>query len=179
MQLALSMVIVILYVALDRFSSPKLAEGAEVSGFKEQSARKAVGIARSVSGLFGLLFIGLIWGIEISSVLVFAGTAVTLLGVAFFASWSLLSNVTAYFILLLHPSFRKGTYIRVIDGDNYAEGSIAEISVFSTKLVSESQLVILYPNNLLLGRPTLIGPRDRLNSVGKLPPNTIPDTQEP
>jgi hypothetical protein len=36
-------------------------------------------------------------------------------------------------------------------------------------LVTENREVIVYPNNLLLGRPALINPRDRLYGVGKLP----------
>ncbi|MEM1188223.1 MAG: hypothetical protein AAGI72_06840 [Pseudomonadota bacterium] len=67
---------------------------------------------------------------EIASLLVFAGTALTLLGVALFASWSLLSNVTAYFVLVLHPTFSRGTFIRILDADNYAEGYIAELGFF-------------------------------------------------
>jgi small-conductance mechanosensitive channel len=105
-------------------------------------------------------------------VFVFASTTLTLLGVALFASWSLLSNVTAYFVILLNPSFRRGTFVRIIDVDNYSEGYISELSLFSTKLVTESREVIIYPNNLLLGRPTLINPRDRLHGIGKLPSHT-------
>jgi hypothetical protein len=67
----------------------------------------------------------LTWGIEFDSVFLFASTTLTLLGVALFASWSLLSNVAAYFVILLHPSFRRGTFVRVIDFDNYAEGYIS------------------------------------------------------
>ena len=56
-----------------------------------------------------------------------------------------------------------------IDVDNYAEGYISELSLFNTKLLTESREIIIYPNNLLLGRPALINPRDRLYGVGKLP----------
>jgi len=106
--------------------------------------------------------------VEITSLLVFAGTALTLLGVALFASWSLLSNITAYFILLLHPTFRRGTFVRIIDADNYVEGYIADLGLFNMRLITESREAIVYPNNLVLGRPCLVNPRDRLDGVGKL-----------
>jgi len=105
-------------------------------------------------------------------VLVIAGTTLTLLGVALFASWSLLSNVTAYFVLMLHPAFRRGTFIRIIDADNYVEGYVADLNLFSARLITENREVALYPNNLILGRPCLINPRDRLGGVGKLPART-------
>ncbi|MEO7781150.1 MAG: mechanosensitive ion channel domain-containing protein, partial [Candidatus Nitrotoga sp.] len=92
-------------------------------------------------------------------------------GVALFASWSLLSNVTAYFILLSQPSFQRGNYIRIIDVDNSVEGYIAELNLFSTKLLTENREIIVYPNNLLLVRPTVVNPKNRLSGIGKLPQN--------
>ena len=167
--IGITIAIVVAYLVLDRFSTPKLEEGADQGGFKEGSATHAIRIARMFAGFIGFLVMALTLGIEYDSVFLFASTTLTLLGVALFASWSLLSNVTAYFVILLHPSFRRGTFVRVIDFDNYAEGYISELSLFNTKLVTESREVIIYPNNLLLGRPALINHRDRLYGVGKLP----------
>ena len=169
-QLSITVVIVAIYIALDRFSTPKLEQSADQGRFKEGASIKTIRIARLFSGLVGLLVLVLVWGIEFHSIFIFASTTVTLIGVAFFAGWSLLSNVTAHFIILLHPSFRRGNFIRVMDADNYAEGYISELTIFSTKLVTENREVIVYPNNLLLGRPALINPRDRLHGVGKLVP---------
>ncbi len=87
-----------------------------------------------------------------------------------FAAWSVLSNITAFFILLAHSSFKRGTFVRVIDGDNYVEGYISEINLFNTKLISESREVVIYPNNLLLSRPLVVNPRQKLDTVGKLVP---------
>lgn len=176
-QLTITVLIVAVYALLDRFSTPKLAQGADQGGFKEGSSVKAIRLARAIAGLVGLLILVAVWGIEFSSVMIFATTTVTLLGVAFFASWSLLSNVTAYFVILLHPSFRRGNFVRIIEGDNYVEGYISELTMFNTKLVTENREVIVYPNNLLLGRPALVNPRDRLYGVGKLPAHSEAGTE--
>ena len=40
--------------------------------------------------------------------------------------------------------------------DNYAEGHVSELNRFSTKLITESREVIIYPNNLVLGLGTAI-----------------------
>lgn len=168
-QVLVTVLVAVLYVVLDRFSTPKLEEGADQGRFKEGAAANAILIARFLTGVVGLLVLAFVWGIEIASIMVFAGTTLTLLGVALFAQWSILSNVTAYFILLLHPSFRRGTFVRVIDVDNYAEGYIADLTFFNTKLITENRETIVYPNNLILGRPALINPRDRLQGLGKLP----------
>ena len=168
-EVSVTVIIAVLYLVLDRFSTPKLEEGADQGRFKEGAAANAILIARFLTGIVGLLILALVWGIQFASIMVFAGTTLTLLGVALFAQWSILSNVTAYFVLLLHPSFRRGTFVRVIDVDNYAEGYISDLTFFNTKLITENRETIVYPNNLLLGRPALINPRERLSGLGKLP----------
>ena len=174
-QLAVTAVVVFLYVILDRFSTPKIEEGVDQGRFKDSAAVSAVRAARFITGLVGVLLLAFVWGLEFGSIILFAGTTLTLLGVALFAQWSILSNVTAYFILLLHPSFRRGTFVRIVEMDNYSEGYIADVTLFNTKLITENREVIMYPNNLILGRPALINPRDRLNGVGKLP---LPETSK-
>lgn len=177
-QVLVTVFVAVLYVVLDRFSTPRLEEGADQGRFKESAAADAILIARFLTGFVGLLLLAFVWGIEIASIMVFAGTTLTLLGVALFAQWSILSNVTAYFILLLHPSFRRGTFVRVMDADNYAEGYIADLTFFNTKLITENRETIVYPNNLMLGRPALINPRDRLGGLGKLPQSPVDGSRD-
>ena len=114
----------------------------------------AGGIAAALSTTAGLL-------------LVISTSLITLTGVAFFASWSLLTNITAYFLLLFQMSFRRGNFIRVLDADNYVEGFITEINLFNTKLITEDREIIVYPNNLILTRPSIINPRAKWKTVGK------------
>ena len=169
LEVAMTVLVIGIYLGIDRFTSPKLVEGADQSNLKDAAANKAIGILRVVTLLAACLVLAAIWGINLTSVLVFTGTALTLIGVAFFASWSLLSNVTAYFVLLLHPSFRRGNFIRIIDADTYIEGYIADVTPFNSKLITESREVVVIPNNMILGRPAVINPRDRGEAVGKIP----------
>ena len=178
-QLITTLGVLAIYWILDRLSTPKLEEGADNGGFKDGSATQAIRVARIITGFFGVLVLALVWGVDFHSVFIFASTTLTLLGVALFASWSLLSNLTAFFVLLLQPSFRRGNFIRIIDVDNYTEGYIAELTPFHTRLVTENRETVVYPNNLLLGRPTLINPRDRLSGIGKLPPAKETKEAEP
>ena len=167
-QVTITGLVAITYFLLDRLSTPLIEEGADQGHFKSASVNNAVVIARSITALFGSLILVIVWGVDLGSLLVFATTAITLLGVALFASWSMLSNITAFFILLVHPSFKRRNFVRVIDVDNYVEGYIADVTLFNTQLITENREVIVYPNNLMLGRPTMINPRNRLNGVGKI-----------
>jgi small-conductance mechanosensitive channel len=167
-QLVITAVILLVYLVLVRLTKPRLEEGGDQSNFKDSVAHKAINLARGGYSLVAILVLAVAWGFDFRSVAIFASTTITLLGVALFASWSLLSNVTAYMILLLHPAFKRGNFVRIIDVDNYAEGYIADLTLFNTKLLTENREVIMYPNSLLLGRPSLINPRDRLDGIGKL-----------
>ena len=93
---------------------------------------------------------------------------IALLGVSLFASWSILSNVTAFCVLVFHEPYKRGNFIRVIAGDNYLEGYISEINLFNTKLITEEKEVIVYPNIQLMSNPALINPRTRYKVIGKI-----------
>lgn len=167
-QLIVTAVGIFLYILLDRIGAPRVKKGADRREFESGAASRILRVVRTVFALFGALFLLVVWGVDPSAVLIVATTTITLLGVALFASWSLLSNVTAYFVLLWHPTFTRGTFIRVIDGDNYVQGYISDLSLFSVELITEDKEVIIYPNNLLLGRVALINPEVRSGAAGKL-----------
>lgn len=161
------------YVLVTRITLPRLTKSTDDSGFKSEQVAKAYHMVRLVCATITIAIILLIWGIDFSGLLIFSTSIITLLGVALFASWSILSNVTSFFILLFHTSFRRGNYIRVIDADNYIEGYIAELGLLNTKLTTSHNEHIIYPNNLLLARPIFINPDRKLNSLGKITDNLV------
>ena len=161
-------VMLLLYAVMTRFALPRLEKNVEKSKLKSSSAMKGLFTARILSGTITVALILLAWGVDISGLLVLSTSILTLLGVALFASWSLLSNVTAYFILLTNVTYRRGNYVRVLDGDNFIEGYIADINLFNTRLITPERETVLYPNNLLLTRPVLVNPKTRWGSLGKV-----------
>ncbi|WP_100656176.1 mechanosensitive ion channel domain-containing protein [Alteromonas flava] len=161
-------VLLIAYTIVTRLALPLIERKVISSKLKSEAAKKAYHIIRLIVGIVTVSALLVVWGIDFSGLLLISTSLLTLTGVALFASWSLLSNVTGYFVLLFQPSFRRGNYIRIIDGDNYIEGYIADVTLFSAKLITDEREVIVYPNNLLLTRPTIVNPRNRLSSIGKI-----------
>ncbi|XOV80887.1 MAG: mechanosensitive ion channel domain-containing protein [Aestuariibacter sp.] len=162
-----SLVVLITYLIAARLALPKIETSVDQSGLKSESTSKAYHAARLLIGTCSVAALLLVWGIDFSGLLILSTSLLTLTGVALFANWSILSNITAYFILLFNVTYRRGNFVRIIDGDNYIEGYIADINLFSVKLITEEREVVMYPNNLILGRPTLVNPRTRLRTVGK------------
>ena len=158
----------LLYVAVTRFIIPRLEQNLEKSKVKSGSAMKGLFAARILAATVTVALILMAWGIDFSGLLVLSTSILTLLGVALFANWSLISNITAYFILLTNVAYRRGNYIRILDGDNYIEGYIGDINLFNTRLVTRERETVLYPNNLILTRPILINPKTQWAGMGKV-----------
>ncbi len=162
--------VILLHIIIIKWTLPKIRKGVKISKLSEESALKAFNIMRIIIGTMTLAALFLVWGIDFSGLLLVSTSLITITGVALFANWSLLSNITAYFILLFQPSYSRGNFIRVFEGDNFVEGTIADVNLFNIKLITDEQEIILYPNNLLLTRLTMLNPRKRLQGFGKLLP---------
>ena len=91
-----------------------------------------------------------IWGVKPDQIFLFISSILTVIGVAFFAQWSILSNVTAGVILFFSFPFKIGDRIRIMDKDFPIEAEIKDISSFYTLLKTDSGENISVPNNLLL-----------------------------
>ena len=102
---------------------------------------------------FTILFIvGLfiIWGVQTKDLFLTVSSVLTVVGVALFAQWSILSNITSGIILLFSFPFKIGDIIRIHDKDFPIEGEIEDIRAFHTLLKTKEGELITYPNSLLL-----------------------------
>ncbi|MCW8092615.1 mechanosensitive ion channel family protein [Alteromonas sp. ASW11-130] len=165
-----TVVMLVAYLAMTRFVLPRVESNIEKSRLKSNNAVNGLFVVRILTAVVTFSLILIAWGIDFSGLLVLSTSIITLTGVALFASWSLISNITAYFILLTNVAFRRGNYIRLLDGDNYIEGYIGDINLFNTRLVTPDRETVLYPNNLVLTRPVLINPKVKWQSMGKVAP---------
>lgn len=172
--IVLSIFIVFIYLFIRRIATPKIEEYVEQGYLKDSVSDRANTILGLFSFVISVAIILFIWGFDFKGLLTLSASLLAITGVALFASWSVLSNITAFFLLLSNRSFRRGNFIRIINLDNYIEGYISEINLFNTKLISENREIIIYPNNLIVAYPTIINPKDRLSVIGKMSENTIP-----
>lgn len=102
------------------------------------------------------VIISAIWGIKQHQIAVFVGTTLTVLGIAFFAQWSLLSNVTSGLLLLFNHPIKIGDKIAVLDKDYPFEGEVYDLSYFFVHLKTKNGELITIPNALLFQKPISI-----------------------
>ncbi|MDO4229872.1 MAG: mechanosensitive ion channel family protein [Capnocytophaga sp.] len=97
-----------------------------------------------------------IWGIKREQLFLFISSVLTVIGVAFFAQWSILSNITAGIIMFFSFPFNIGDKIKIMDKDFPIEAEITNIKSFYTLLTTDEGEEILLPNNLLLQKGIVI-----------------------
>lgn len=128
----------------------------KIGSIKKVSEKRIFYITKSISVLgvlLAFLVLAIIWSVSLDGVLIFASSIFTVVGVALFAQWSILSNLTASVIIFFTFPARVGDTITIIDGENSVTGKIVEISLFTIELMDEEGETIMYPNNLFIQKP--------------------------
>lgn len=93
----------------------------------------------------------IIWGVKQSDIAVYIGSILTVVGVAFFAQWSILSNITSSIIIFFNHSIKIGDMVIIMEGKDYEiEGRVTDIGLFFVMLKTTAQEEITLPNNIFL-----------------------------
>jgi len=108
---------------------------------------KITGLIFIFTDLFALSFL---WSINLQIFSVVASSIFAISGIALFAQWSILSNITSSIIIFFFFPARIGDTIKIIDGDNSIQGVISEISMFQLELIDKDGNSVFYPNNMVL-----------------------------
>ncbi|WP_187261476.1 mechanosensitive ion channel domain-containing protein [Pontibacter beigongshangensis] len=111
---------------------------------------------------FGTITLAAIWGLDQKELLLFITSTITVLGVAFFAQWSILSNVTSGLVLFFSHPLRIGDNIRIFEKDFEVEGRLQDISVFFMHIQTKDGRNITMPNTLALQKIISIVPDEML-----------------
>ncbi|PKV49445.1 mechanosensitive ion channel-like protein [Aquimarina sp. MAR_2010_214] len=111
-------------------------------------------LIRNLSYLIHYLIAGIalviIWGVEFKQFSVFMSSVLAVLGIAFFAQWSILSNLTASIILFFSHPVRIGDRIRVLDKDFDWTGEVQDITGFYLFMVTDRGENITLPTSLVI-----------------------------
>ncbi|HOX82782.1 MAG TPA: mechanosensitive ion channel family protein [Chryseolinea sp.] len=108
------------------------------------------------------ILLSAIWGLEQNQIAVFVGSILTALGIAFFAQWSLLSNITSSLLLFFNHPIKIGSTIKILDKDFPFEGEVSDLTYFFVHLKTESGEVIVIPNSILLQKSVLVIERNNV-----------------
>ena len=117
-------------------------------------------ITMRIINLFSLIFIviGLaaIWNIDRSQLMVFITSLITVLGIAFFAQWSILANITSSLILFFNHPVKIGQRIRVLDKEYEIEGKLIDISFYFLYIKTDAGELVTIPTSVALQKTLII-----------------------
>jgi small-conductance mechanosensitive channel len=97
-----------------------------------------------------IVLIAFIWGVDEKQLMVYVSSFLTILGIAFFAQWSILANITAGLILYINYPVKIGDTITILEKDNNITGVINDIGAFFITLTVEDGDLITLPNTVIL-----------------------------
>ena len=110
-----------------------------------------------------------IWGLSGSDVFTYITSMLTILGVAFFAQWSLLSNITSGLILFFNHPLKIGDYVEIIDKDFPMEGRIENITLFFLHLRNANNQVYTLSNTIVVQKTMrIMAPEEFLEHVAEI-----------
>jgi len=107
-------------------------------------------VIQIVLGLIAIIFILTVWGVNQSELFVFMASVLTVIGIALFAQWSHLSNLTSGIIIFFNHSVKLDDNIAILDKDFEIEGRITDIGFFFVKLKTKEGEEVTMPNNIFL-----------------------------
>lgn len=151
LQETLSTLILLAIIIFLRIVSAKLIKKyAQTSEILEHRINLIVRYNNIFLNIIFFIALFIIWGVQKDDIVVTLSSVLTVIGIAFFAQWSILSNITSGIILLFSFPFKIGDIIRIHDKDFPIEAEIEDIRAFHTYLRTKEGEMITYPNTLLL-----------------------------
>lgn len=114
----------------------------------ERGRRKmAIRAVQLFTTVAAIIFLTGIWGFKQNEIALFASTILTALGIAFFAQWSLLSNITSSILIFFNHPVKIGNKIKVFHKDYHYEGEVTDLNYFFVHLKTSDNEIITIPNS--------------------------------
>lgn len=113
--------------------------------------------------LIGLLFFSFILGAKPQDLALVFSSVFAVIGIALFAIWSILSNITSGVIMFFSFPYKVGDKICIHDKDFPLEAIIEDIRAFQLHLRLDNGNLVTYPNNLILQKAVTLIQKDAID----------------
>ncbi|RCT54686.1 mechanosensitive ion channel domain-containing protein [Winogradskyella sp. KYW1333] len=118
--------------------------------------------------LIALLIEAFILGADTQDITLLFSSVFAVIGIALFAIWSILSNVTSGVIMFFSFPYKVGDKIKIHDKDYPVEAIIEDIRAFQLILREDNGNLVTYPNNLILQKAVTLVQKDALDDTSIL-----------
>lgn len=97
----------------------------------------------------GLISVMGVWGLDQKEFFLFLTSTLTVLGIGFFAQWSILSNITSGLMLYFNHPLHIGDTIKILDKDFEIVGTLKDITLFFMHIETIKGENITVPNSIV------------------------------
>ncbi len=112
--------------------------------------------------LVAILIESFVFGAEKKDLAVVFSSVFAVIGIALFAIWSILSNITSGIIMFFSFPYKVGDKIQIHDKDFPVEAIIEDIRAFQIHLRLDNGDLVTYPNNLMLQKAVTLVKKDAI-----------------
>lgn len=146
-QLIESCLVIISYFLVYYFTTTFVNNSLKNTHLQRGRRKMIIKVVHILSFITVTILLSAIWGLKQSEIAVFVGTLLTALGIAFFAQWSLLSNITSSLLLFFNHPVKIGDTIKILDKDCPFEGEVIDLTYFFVHLKTADGEIITVPNS--------------------------------
>lgn len=154
------LIVVIIFKIAFSTAARKVGKLGDFNPVRTNLIVKYISIALTFSTIIAFTFI---WGVDYKDLGVLLSSIFAVIGVALFAQWSILSNITAGVIIFFSYPFKIGNTVRILDkelsgGDttDIEAFVIEDIRAFHLHLRKANGEILTYPNNLVLQKGVIL-----------------------
>ncbi|HPE76187.1 MAG TPA: mechanosensitive ion channel [Draconibacterium sp.] len=164
-------VVVVLLIVTHLFTRRSINSMLKKIHFTLQRRKLTLRMINLLLTIAAIVFISAIWGVKQTDIVVFISSVMAILGIAFVAQWSLLSNITAGLILFFNHPLRIGDHIKIIEKDFIIEGIVNDITFFFIHIKTTEREKITLSNTIVLQKTISIVPNPENETLKKVENN--------
>jgi small-conductance mechanosensitive channel len=147
-----TVVLIVVYIVIKIIASKTI----EKVGIKLLYHKSRIKIVRKMVNIILFIIISglllFVWGVDQSELVIFISSFLTVMGIALFAQWSILSNITSSVIIFFNHPVKIGDTIVVLDKDYQVEGKISDIGMFFMNIKSAEGDHISIPTSVFMNK---------------------------
>lgn len=143
-------IVIVCYFAISYINRSFVNNALKKAQLPRSRRKMTIRAVNLLATIVGVIFISAIWGLKQNEIAIFVGTIVTALGIAFFAQWSLLSNITSGVLIFFNHPMKIGDTIKILDKDYPFQGEITDLTFFFVHLKTAEGELVTIPNSLVL-----------------------------
>ncbi len=142
-----SLIIIATYIVVYLIFKIDIKNYLKKSRLERRRRKMAIRAVQLFTTITAIILLTGVWGFKQNQILFFVTSILTALGIAFFAQWSLLSNITSSILIFFNHPVKLGDYIKVLHKDFNYEGEVTEMDYFFVHIKTNENETVTIPNS--------------------------------